>query len=133
MFNIEPEVYSHVSAALKAKFKGVSTSSEYVKSPAAFPHVTIIETDNYTTPAHLDSSDVERFSTVAYTVDVYSNKSSGKKSECKSIMAEVDAVMYSMNFTRLVMTPTPNLEDASIYRITAQYRAETDGTNIYRI
>lgn len=48
-------------------------------------------------------------------------------------MALINEMMYSMNFTRIAMTPIPNLEDATIYRITARYRAETDGEYIYRI
>lgn len=133
MIDIETDVFSPIAQAIKAEFPGAFVTGEYVKAPAAFPHVSIVESDNYMTVRHLDTADSERFSTLMYEVNVYSNKATGKKSECKSIMALIDNLMYGLNFTRLSMAPIPNLEDATIYRITARYRAETDGVKIYRI
>ena len=69
---------------------------------------------------------------VMFEVNVHSNKSPGKKTECKAIMNVINDLLTSMNFRRLVMTPVPNMEDASIYRITARYRAATDGKFFYR-
>jgi hypothetical protein len=59
-----------------------------------------------------------------YTANVYSNKSSGKKSECKSIMAIIDDEMQDMGFVRVGSGPmaAPNA-NASIYRMVARYRA----------
>ena len=85
------------------------------------------------TLARLDSSDEEQFATLMYEINVYSNKTSGKKTECKNIMDSIDRILYGMNFTRISRTPVPNLEDSSIYRITARYRVETDGESLYRI
>lgn len=82
---------------------------------------------------HLDTSESEKYSTVMYEVNVYSNKASGKKSEARAILKLIDGMMYDLNFTRIATTPVPNLEDSTIYRITARYRAETDGTTMYRI
>lgn len=108
-------------------------TGEYVKAPSKFPHVSIVEVDNYTSYRHMDTSATEAYSTVMYEVNVYSNKTAGKKSEAKAIMSLIDSMMYARNFTRLSLTPVPNMEDATIYRLTARYRAETDGTNIYRV
>lgn len=47
-------------------------------------------------------------------------------------MKVIDDLMYQRNFTRISLSPIPNLENASIYRLVARYRAETDGTNLYR-
>ena len=132
MIDIEAKVYTPIATALRSNHSGISVSGEYVKAPSEFPFVSIVEADNYTTLAHLDSSDSERFTTLMYEVNVYSNKGAKKKSECKSIMATIDDLMYRMNFTRLSLAPIPNMENASIYRMVARYRAETDGTNIYR-
>lgn len=133
MIQIENELFTEIATSLRNKFDGIYVTGEYVKAPAKFPHVSIVESDNYITTAHLDSADKEKYATVMYEVNVYSNKTSGKKTECKSIMAVIDEMMYGMNFKRIAMTPVPNLEDATIYRLTARYRAETDGTHIYRI
>ena len=107
-------------------------SGEYVKAPSAFPHVSIVEQDNYPTLEHLSTSDKELFATLMYEVNVYSNKSTSKKSQCRNIMKVIDDLMYQRNFTRISLSPIPNLENASIYRLVARYRAETDGTNLYR-
>lgn len=133
MINIESLVFTPIVQALRTTFSGINVTGEYVRSPSAFPHVSIVESDNYTNTDRLDSADAERFATVMYEVNVYSNKTSGKKSECRNIMALIDSAMYGLNFTRIAMTPVPNLEDATIYRITARYRATTDGENLYRI
>lgn len=74
----------------------------------------------------------EAMSLVMFEINVYSNKSEGKKTECKSIAKAIDEKMFSMNFRRLAFTPVPNLEDATIYRIIARYSAATDGENFYR-
>ena len=69
---------------------------------------------------------------VMFEVNVYSNKAEGRKSECKSIMAAIDEVLFKMNFKRMALTPVPNMEDATIYRLVARYRVATDGKHFYR-
>jgi len=132
VIDIESKVYGPIATALYGAFPGIAVSGEYVNAPSEFPFVSIVEADNYMSVQRLDSSDTEKYATLMYEINVYSNKGSRKKSECKQIMAAIDAMMYSKNFTRITMTPVPNMENASIYRMTARYRAETDGTNIYR-
>ena len=80
----------------------------------------------------LDSSDREKFSTLMYEVNVYSDKAGSKKSACREIMGVIDEMLYKRNFTRISLSPVPNMENGTIYRLVARYRAETDGTNIYR-
>lgn len=133
LIDIENQVFTPIAQAVRGQFAGAFVTGEYVKAPAKFPHISIVESDNYMTARRLDSGNAEKYSTLMYEVNVYSNKTSGKKSECRAIMALIDGMMYGFNFTRLSMTPVPNLEDATIYRITARYRAETDGEKIYRI
>lgn len=132
MIDVENQIYTPIAEALREAFPGIDTSGEYVKAPSAFPHVSIVEQDNYPTPTHLSTSDSEEFATIMYEVNVYSNKSSGKKAQCRSIMKVIDDLMYRRNFTRISLSPVPNLENATIYRLVARYRAETDGVNLYR-
>jgi hypothetical protein len=132
VIDIERQVYTPIAEALRKQFKGVTVSGEYVNAPSKFPYVSIIEEDNYTTTAHLDSGDKERFATVMYEVNVYSDKSGSKKSVCREIMGFIDKMLYAWNFTRISLSPVPNLENGTIYRLNARYRAETDGKNIYR-
>lgn len=132
MIDVESKVYTPIAVALRDAFSGIFVSGEYVKAPSSFPHVSLVEMDNYTSDDRLDTADEERFSTLMYEVNVYSNKTSGKKSECKKIIGFIDDLMYKMNFKRLSLAPIPNMDDATIYRMTARYRVETDGKNFYR-
>ena len=133
MNDIESLVFTPIAQEVRAQFPGSFVTGEYVKAPSKFPHVSIVESDNYMSIGHRDTSNAEKYSTVVYEINVYSNKTSGKKTECKQIMALIDHMMYARNFTRLSLTPVPNMDDATIYRITARYRAETDGTQLFRI
>ena len=132
MIDIESLVFAPLSSAIKTEYENAIVTGEYVREPAGFPHISIVEADNYIPTALLDSADTERFAQLMYEVNIYSNKVKGKKSEARAILQIVDTIMYSLNFTRTVMTPVPNLEDASIYRLTARYSAVTDGEKIYR-
>mgnify|MGYP004604499913 FL=1 len=132
MIDIENEVFTRLAKPLRGRYPGIFVSGEYVRAPAAFPHVSIVQSDSYAPVERGDTGITEKYSAVTFDVDVYSNLQTGKKSQCKAIMITIDALLYAMNFRRLVLTPVPNLEDATIYRLTAQYTAETDGTYFYR-
>jgi hypothetical protein len=75
---------------------------------------------------------MERHAVLMYQVDVYSNRVYGKKTECRKIMAEIDDAMAGMGFTRTTMTPVPNMNDATIYRLTARYTVLADEKYTYR-
>lgn len=132
MIDIENQVYTVIAEALRDQFPGILVSGEYVNAPSSFPYVSIVEQDNYVTATHQDSSDTEKLATVMYEVNVYSDKSGSKKSVCRNILNHIDAIMYSMNLRRSSMSPVPNLENATIYRLVARYQGETDGKIIYR-
>lgn len=126
------EIFTPIANAVRANFAGAYVTGEYIRQPNKFPHVSIVEMDNYMTQSRLDSSNKEKYSTIMYEVTAYSNKATGKKQECKEIINFIDSMMYDLNFTRLSMNPVPNMEDATIYRIVARYEAETDGTRMFR-
>lgn len=132
MIDVESQIYTPIAEALRAQFPGILVSGEYVNAPTRFPYVSLVEQDNYTTEAHMDSGDTERFGTLMYEVNVYSDKAGSKKSVCRKIMRFVDDLMYAKNFRRTSLSPVPNLENATIYRLVARYKAETDGTTLYR-
>ena len=128
MIDIESKVYTPVAKALRDA--GATVKGVYVNAPSKFPFVSITESDNYS--AEMDTSDTEKFSVIMYEVNVYSNDANRKKTECKKLMSICSDVFYKLNFTRISCLPVPNLEDASIYRMTARFRALTDGNYIYR-
>lgn len=132
MIDIERQIYTPIADALRKQFRGISVSGEYVNAPPKFPYVSIVEQDNYMSTNRLDSGSSEKFATVMYEVNVYSDKAGSKKSVCREIMGFIDKTLYARNFTRISLSPIPNLENGTIYRLNARYRAETDGKNIYR-
>lgn len=132
MIDCENEVYTRIAKVLRGKFPGINIAGEYTNTPSSFPHASITQSDNYTDNGRQDSSMKENMAVVMFEINVYSNKKDGRKTECKNILKEIDNVFYSMNFRRTAMTPVPNMEDATIYRITARYRAATDGKYFYR-
>lgn len=132
MIDIESKVYSPIATALKAAYSGIFVTSEPTPIPEKPLVVGIVQMDNYMSINRLDNSGRERYSTLMFQVDVYSNKQTGKKSQCKEVMNVVDNMMFDMNFTRLSLTPIPSPE-TGYYRYTARYRAETDGETLFRL
>lgn len=130
MNDVENEVYTRIATVLREKFPGINLSGEYVKAPSSFPHVSIVQSDTVT--VYMKTTDEKQFDRLLFEVNIYSDKAVGKKTECKAIAKAIDEVLFPMNFRRMSMTPVPNMEDASIYRIVARYRVTTDGKYFYR-
>lgn len=122
MIDIENIVINKVIEELTNNFENITVSSEETKVPASFPAVLILEKSN---TVYLDSRDEnkENHANIMFQADIYDNDVANKKSNCKAIAALLDTVMQSMGFTRIMCEPIANLEDATIYRITARYTA----------
>ena len=123
MIDIESEVFGVISNAVKSVYPDSYVSGEYVKTPPAFPAVLFVEMDNAVYDKTQTSDNVENHATLMYEVDVFSNKKSGKKSECKAIASLIDKEMAALGFNRLMLQPIPNVDDATIYRMKGRYRA----------
>ena len=133
MINIENEIFNDVSTKVRTSVPDIYMSGEYVKSPPTFPAVSLVEMDNTHYTFTQTSSEMENHADVMYEVNVYSNKKVGKKSECKKIIALIDKEMTAMGFTRTMLQPIPNMDDATIYRMVARYKAIVSKNNvIYR-
>lgn len=130
MIDIENEVVSRISAALH---KGTYVTGEYVSAPAVFPHVSVVEMDNYTLKATQTQELTENHAVLTYEINIYSNLKNGKKAQCKALAAAADTAMQKMGFTRISLQPVQNILDGTIYRMTGRYTAAvaTDKT-IYR-
>lgn len=126
MIDVESQVYTLCVTALETEFPTINVASEYVRQPATFPHVSIVEMDNYTDTRSADNSLEDRFADIVYQVDIYSTKDYGKKSECRKIANIIDQALIGFGFIRLSLQPLQNLEDGTIYRITGRYRAIVD-------
>lgn len=123
MIDIEKEVFDFTAKAVREKYPKIFMTGEYVKSPSSFPCVSLLETDNQIYRNTRDSSNIENHAQILYEVNVYSNKTSGKKTECRKILGLIDSQMETLGFTRTFYSTVPNEWDATIYRMTARYRA----------
>lgn len=122
MIDIENLVLNNVKTALITEYPNINVVSEYLNAPASFPCVSVVEEDNSVYQRSQDSDNNENHVKVMFSVNVYSNKTTGKKTEAKAIMKVVDSAFSSMKFTR-TMKQTVNNIDTSIYRYTARYEA----------
>lgn len=125
MIDLESDVFDAVAVILREAYPGIIVSSEYDSSPVSFPAVTIMEADN-SVYQRMRTTAIENAVQLMYEVNVYSNKIGYKKIEAKSIMNTIDSEFERLGFTRTMCNPIPNLQDATIYRLTARYEAVAD-------
>ena len=123
MIDLETEIFSEVSQRVRANFPTVFMTGEYVKSPPSFPCVSLVEVDNTTYRKTQTTESTEGYVALTYELNVYSNKTKGKKAECKEIVGLIDEVLMGLNFTRIMLKPVPNQDSATIYRMLGRYRA----------
>ena len=133
MIDIENAVFSRVATRVREVFPDIFMTGGYVKSPPSFPAASGMEMDNSSRDSTIDSGSNENHANVMYEWNTYSNKTTGKKSECKAIMALIDEEMLAMGFSRSTLTSVPNEYDSTVYRMVGRYRAAVSSNNtIYR-
>ena len=133
MIDVENEIFDTVSKSVREKYPSVFISGEYVRTPSKFPFVSLIEMSNTAYDRTQTSGSVENHASLMYEVNVYSNKNSGKKSECKAIATLIDNELATLGFSRTMLQPIPNMDDATIYRMTGRYTAViSKDTKLYR-
>lgn len=123
MIDCENEVFSAVANAVREAYPSVFISGEYIKTPPKFPFVSLVEMSNTAYDRTQSSGGLENHASLMYEVNVYSNETSGKKSECKEISALIDNELATLGFSRTMLQPIPNMDDATIYRMTGRYTA----------
>jgi len=130
MITYENQIFTSIATALRTEFPGIYVSGELNLNPEQFPACYIEESDNYVMQSGRTENTAENYSVVTYEVNVFSNKQIGKKQEAKAIMATVDQLMDSWNFTRLALLPV-NIDSSTKYRLTARYTAVVDSNETY--
>ena len=127
LIDIESFLFSQIAGALRSTYDGIFVSGEYVDSPAKFPAVTIVESDNSVLQKMRTAApNLENAVSLMYEVNVYTNSVGYKKSEAKDIIETIDNEFSKMGFTRTMCNPVSNLQDATIYRIVARYEGVAD-------
>lgn len=132
MIDFENKIYTRVVARVQASHGDVEFSGMDERLPSKFPFVSLVEADSTTRTDTIDSGSFENHINVMYEVNVYSNKASGRKSECKAILATIDDEFIRMGFARTMRNPV-SMDDATIYRMVARYTGAIDKNGkIYR-
>lgn len=73
MLDVENILYAGVTKLLRERHEGISVYGCEVDSPASFPAVTFVESDNSTYKRSLSGDNIEHNASLMYTVNVYSN------------------------------------------------------------
>lgn len=132
MIDLEKEIYTTLYNSLTLTYTSLTMSGTTQFMPNSFPFLCVEEADNQAYEETQDSSNIENHARVTYEVNVYSNKKTGAKAECRKILSSVDTLLGGLGFTRQTYSPIPNA-DPSVYRVVARYIAVV-GSNktIYR-
>ncbi len=129
MFNIQREIFTATANAVLAQYPSCRIVNAFVYAPTAFPCVAIVLSNDGTRADTRDSSKIDKFRDITVTVDVYSNKADGKKTEAEDIAQIVIDTLYPLNFDMTSCRPSSNINNASQYRITATFTATVDNNN----
>ena len=128
MIDVESVVFQKCADAFRAAYPNGFIAGEYVSQPPKFPAVMVVEIDNNVDERAMDNGNIENAVNVMYQVDVYSNLNKGKKAQAKAIVALIDEVLAKYRFVRTFCNPIQNMNDATIYRMTARYRRRITDT-----
>ena len=130
MFNIQREIFTTVANEVLASYPACRITNAFVYAPAEFPAVAIVLSDDDMTDNTRDSSKADNYRDITVTVDVYSNKTDGKKTEAEVIAQIVIDTLTPLNFDMRSCRPLSNLNNATTYRITATFTATVDSNGI---
>lgn len=130
MFKIEREIYTATANAILAAYPTCRITNSFVYAPPAFPCAAIVLSDDGMAYDRRDSSKADNFRDITVTVDTYSNKMDGKKTEAEDIMQIVIDTLAPLNFHMASCKPASNNNNASNYRITATFTATVDKDGI---
>lgn len=132
MIDIENALFDELANLLETEFSELADNvySEIPNEISSFPLVVIQEVSNLNYIKGQDNNEFENYATIAYDVNIYSNKISGAKLECKAILTKLDIMFLNYNFRRISYIPFKNNDD-NVYRLTARYQAVV--SNDYRL
>lgn len=130
MLDFQNEIFTEVATSVRSKHEGITVTGEYTRSPSKFPTVTLDEIENVTVAELVDSSHEEKYAGLGYRLQVFSNKTGGKKTEARAIFATADEVMRRLGFRRVTYSVTPEIYDSTVYSIMATYEAIVDVNGI---
>ena len=127
MIDVEKYVFDVAyNAVATLNITGLTMTSIYTPNPASFPHVYLEMASSAQDRASQTTDCGEERANVMFQCNVYSNKRSGAKTQAKQIAGAVSDALSSLNLTRKMMQPIPNLADATIYQIIMRFTGQVD-------
>lgn len=132
MIDVQAEIYTIGRNAVLDKYPDVELSSTLTLKPSRFPYVSIIEEDNSVYASTSDSRKIENHARIMIQVDVYAT-GDRKQQIARDIMSIIDTAYGNIGLRRIMLYPTTNYNDTSVFRMTGRYSFVVDeNKNIYR-
>ena len=127
MFDLQRQIFTTAASAVLTTYSTCRILNSFVYAPDKFPCVCIVLSDDGTNYKMRDSSKADNFRDITITVDAFSNKQDGKKTEAEAIMQIIIDTLFPLNFNMVSCKPASNNNNASYYKLTATFIATVDG------
>ena len=132
MIDIENEIITKIHDKIIVSYPNAKFESVLNLNPSDFPCICIEEIDNTSYSMSIDSASNENHAAVVFEINIFTNNATGKKGTAKAILSDIDSLMMSMGFSRILKNPI-SLDEGTKYRIVTRYNATVSADHtIYR-
>lgn len=124
MIDRESYTFGKIYNAVHAYDEDIYVTSETSQAPPSFPAVYVEQTDSYNPAEYTQVSSYKEVAVrTTTTVEVYSNKLSGKRKEAKSILTVIDDALRADGYRRTTMNylDLSDSNNKAIIRLLARY------------
>lgn len=128
MIDIENEIVTLVHNTVTPIYESAQVVSELNLSPSVFPNICVEEVDNATYNSSADSKSNENHADIIIEINIFTNRTSGKKAQAKAIENLINNALVAVGFTRTMSTPIA-LNNGTMYRRVSRYSAIVDTNN----
>ena len=122
------EVYTKARAAVLSVYANAFVTSTYTPTPSKFPAVFVREVGSFTPTRYISLANTESVKEMTLEVQVFSNKTSGAKTEADSILSAVETALKAQYFYLISSAPVENA-DSTVYRLAARFRRIIGGAD----
>ena len=133
MIDFENKIFTEIYNVVTTYYPDAYVTTEEENIEPSFPAVYISVSDSYQTSQFINSSRIENFRDLVVDVDVYTNITSGRKTQAKQILTLINDAMVAMGFTgaSLNVLDLTSADNKFITRLFARYRASVDANGIF--
>lgn len=122
MIDIENEVNTVIFNAVQPSYPNAAFESELDLTPSVFPCICVEEIGNASRTDTADTKSNENHANVTYEINIFTNKTSGKRTQARAILSLIDNALLVRGFERDTINPIP-LDSGTKYRLVARYSA----------